>query len=82
MTDESISQAFDLSHSPSPNFAVRISLYLALTSVVIDASICVSETSSEMSNVAISLSRKSYVSMYLEPRYTLYTLPPFRSRPL
>lgn len=52
---------------PSPlsslNFAVRISLYLARIPAVIDASICVSETSSEMSNVAISPGRKSYVSM-------------------
>jgi len=72
MTDESISQTLDLSHSPSSNFAVRISLYLALTSVVIDASICVSETSSEMNNVAISLGRKSYISMYLELRYIVH----------
>lgn len=77
LTDSS-HKVLDPSRSPSSDLAVRISLYLARTPAVIDASICVSGTSGEMSNVAISTSRKSYVSMYLEPRYTS---PSPRSRP-
>lgn len=51
---------------PRKNFSLSRSRSL----VVIDASICISATSGEMTNVAISPGRKLYVSMHIEPRYT------------
>lgn len=51
------------------SYSRRISYYLGRFLPVIDATICVSEKPSEMTNVAISIARKLYVSMYLDPRY-------------
>lgn len=52
--------------SRSP-YSRRIGYYLGRFLSVIDATICVSERPSEMTNVAISVARKLYVSMYLDP---------------
>lgn len=52
----------------------RVPRYLGSFLFVIDATICVSEGLSEMTNVAISAARKLYVSMYHDPRYTYASL--------